>query len=91
MRFEDVSIGDYLVEDGYHEDCGFTHSGLCLAENVMSLESKWNSFDLYLTGMFKAALPDGSLEFILKEELVPSCKVGSLVLFVLDFLWLLVI
>jgi hypothetical protein len=41
--------------------------------------------------MLKAALSDSPLELILKEELIPACEVGALVLLLLVLLGLLVV
>jgi hypothetical protein len=74
------TLRDDLVKNGDDKYCGLTHARLSLAENVLSLEGQWDGLDLHLTRMLKAALSDGALEFVLKEELVPTSKVGTLVL-----------
>jgi hypothetical protein len=77
-----ISIGCDLIENRDDKDCSFSHSRLSLAKDVLSLECEWDGFDLYFTGMFEAALSDGSFELIFEEEFVPSCEVGTLILFV---------
>ena len=77
-----VSIGVHLIENGDDKDCSFTHSRFGLAEYILSLEGEWDGFDLYFTGMFEAALSDGSFELILEEEFVPTCEIGALILLV---------
>jgi hypothetical protein len=41
--------------------------------------------------MLKPTLSYGALEFILKKKLIPTCKIGALVLLVLNLLGLLLI
>lgn len=77
-----VSIGVDLIENRDDKDCSFTHSGFGLAEYVLTLEGERDGFDLYFTGMFEAALSDGSFELILEEEFVPACEIGALILLV---------
>ena len=80
-----------LVEDGDDKDGGLAHAGLGLAEDVLALESEGDGLDLYLAGVLKSAFPDGALELVLEEELVPSGKVGALISLVLDLGLLLLV
>ena len=75
MRFVVILGGRNLVEDGDHEDCSLAHAGLSLAQDVVPLESQGDGFDLHLTGMLEPALPDGPLELILEEKLIPTSQV----------------
>ena len=80
-----------LVEDRDDKDGGLAHAGLGLAEDVLALESEGDGLDLYLTRVLKSAFPDGALELVLEEELVPAGKVGALVPLVLDLGLLLLV
>ncbi len=68
-----VALWCDLIEDGDDEYCSLAHTGFGLTENVLSLKSLRDCVDLNFTGMFEAALSDGSFEFVLKEEFVPTC------------------
>lgn len=83
--------GGDLVEDGDDEDGSLTHAGLGLAEDVLPLQRHGDGFDLHFGGMLEAALADGTLEFLLEEELVPAGEVGPLVLLLDVLLGLLLI
>lgn len=91
MRFVVVIGGGDLVEDGDHEDCGLSHAGLGLAEDVLSLECHGDGFDLHLRGMLEAALANGAFEFFLEEEFIPACEVGALLLLLGVLLGLLLV
>ncbi len=62
-----------------------------MAKNVLALKGKRDCFDLHFTGMFKTAFPDGALELVFEEELIPAGEVGALVFLVKIFLGLLLI
>lgn len=91
MRFVVLIGGGDLVEDGDHEDCGLSHAGLGLAEDVLPLERHGDGFDLHLRGMLEAALANGALEFLLEEELIPAGEIGALVLLLGVLLGLLLV
>ena len=91
MWFVALTIWHYLIENGDNEDCSFSHTRFSLAKNILSLEGKRDCFDLHFTGMFKPALSDSTFELVFKEELIPSCEVGALVLLVKIFLGLFLI
>ena len=74
--------GNDLIEDGNDKDCCFSHAGLGLAEYVLPLECEWDGFHLHFAGMLESTLSDGSFKFVFKEELIPTCEIGSLILFV---------
>lgn len=86
-----ILCGRNLVEDGDHEDCSLAHTGLRLAEDVVALKGQGNGLHLHLAGMLEAAFPDGPLELILEEKLVPAGQVSALVLLILHLLGLLLI
>ncbi len=48
----------------------------------MALQDVGNSVDLNLGGVLEAAFPDGPLEVILQEQLVPTSEVEGIVVFV---------
>lgn len=91
MGFVVILCGRNLVENGDHENCGLAHAGLGLAQNVIALERKWDGLNLNFTRMFESTLSNGPLELILKEELIPSGQVGTLILLILILLRLLLI
>lgn len=91
MRFVVILSGRNLVENGDHEDCSLAHAGLSLAQDVVPLESQGDGFDLHLTGMLEPAFPDGPLELILEEKLIPTGQVSPLILLILILLGLLLI
>ena len=70
-----LGVSDQLIQDWNHKHRGFSHTRFSLAENVLALQCMRNSINLNLTGMLETALSDSSLEFVLKEELIPACKV----------------
>jgi hypothetical protein len=84
VGFVGVAFCCHLVEDGDDEDCCFSHSGFGLAEDIVSLEGEGDGLDLNFAGVFEAALPDGSFELVLEEELVPSCEVGACIFLLLE-------
>ena len=86
-----INEGSDLIEDRDHKDCSFTHTGLGLAENILTLECERDSFDLNFAGMFETTLSDCPFEFVFQEEIVPTGKIGTLILFVGIFLGLFLI
>ena len=76
------SWGHNLVENGNHEDSCLAHAGLGLTKDVSPLECEGDGLDLNLTRVFESAFPDGTLELVLEEELVPASEIGTLVAFV---------
>ncbi len=85
-----LSLRGDLVQDWYDEHRSFTHAGLGLAEDVLALEGLGDGVYLHLTGVLEAALSDCSFEFVFEEEFVPSGKVGTCVLLLIDS-WLLIV
>lgn len=83
--------GGNLVEDGDDEDGSLTHAGLGLAEDVLALQRHGDGLDLHFGGVLEATLADGTLEFLLEEELVPAGEVGPLVLLLGVLLGLLLV
>lgn len=70
-------INYQLIENRYDKNSSFSHTWLCLAKNVSTLNSGWNSIDLNFTGMFKAAFTYPSLEFIFQEKFIPTSQVST--------------
>lgn len=91
VRFVVILGGRNLVEDRDHEDCGLAHAGLGLTKDVVALQRQRDGLNLHLTGMLEPALPNGPLELVLEEKLVPAGQVGPLILLVLVLLGLLLI
>ena len=81
---EVLSLWCDLIEDGDNEDCGLAHTGLGLAEDILSLQSLGNGVYLNLAGMFEAALSNGPFEFVFEEKFVPTGKVGACILFLIN-------
>lgn len=90
VRLVVLSLRSDLVQDWYDEHRSFTHTGLCLAENILALEGLGDGVYLHLTGVLEAALSDCSFELVFEEKLVPSGKVGTCVFLLIDS-WLLVV
>ena len=90
VRLVVIALRCDLVQDWYNEDGSFTHTGLGLTENILSLKGLGNGIDLNLTGMLKAAFSDGAFQFVFEEKFVPSSKVGTCIFLLIDS-WLLIV
>ena len=85
-----ISFRSYLIENGDDKDCSFAHTRFGLAEYILALECERDGLDLHFTGMFEAALSDGSFELIFEEKLIPAGKIGALIFLIELFGFLIV-
>lgn len=67
----------HLIENWNNKNCSFAHTRLGLTKNIMARQSMGNSVYLNFARMLKSALSYSSLQFILKEKLIPTNKVGT--------------
>lgn len=88
-----------LMQDSENENCGFSHTRLCLAKNINTNHGLGNALLLNFRRVLETALGDGSLELRFQEKVLEAgsinCgilenpKVYGVVIRIMDFAYFL--
>jgi hypothetical protein len=63
-----------LLEGGEHEHCSFSHTRLCLAEDVDSHHGIRDALLLNFRGVLETAVSNCAVEFRLEEHILEACS-----------------